>query len=183
MRSRLPREAARLRPVEAPSGTVVTAPRSCVVYLAPEVALGPDGNAWREALAAWDRPLVLCVGAAAPQPVGGSEARRRIGLLAIEQAAWTIADRDPRFSVAASRTEIDWALKHRHRSIWAPSHMVTAAVHATPDAGDPVALAAWLANDIGAELLVIVGAEAPRADGRKFGVRSLERPEDLTALE
>ena len=35
--------------------------------------------------------------------------------------------RDPRFGVAATRTELDWALKSGRLSVWAPSHMVTAA--------------------------------------------------------
>ncbi len=53
-------------------------------------------SAWRRA-AAGARPR--------PRRSGGS------GFSPIEQAAWAFADGDPRFDVAATRTELDWALK------------------------------------------------------------------------
>ena len=121
----------------------------------------PTPRRWRDALARWGHPLVVCVGPAAPQPPAASEAQRRIGLLAIEQAAWAFADGDPRFGVAASRTELDWALKAGRLSVWAPAHMAAAAVgRPAPDASDPVALAAWLAGELGAEMLVVAGTAA-----------------------
>lgn len=183
VRTRVPREAARLRPVAEQTPAGVPSPRARVVYLAPEVLAGADGAAWLDALAALGRPLVLCLAPETAQPAGGTEAGRRIGLLAVEQAAWALSERDPRFSVAATRTELDWALKNGRRSIWAPSHMVTAAVRATPDASDPVALAGWLAEDLGAEVLGLVGAEPPAGAQAGRKVVRLTRPGDLTALE
>jgi dihydroneopterin aldolase len=102
---------------------------------------------------------VLCVGA--PQPPAETEAQRRIGLLALEQSAWAVADTDARFSVAGSRTELDWALKGGRMVVWAPTHMAMAALgRAVPDASDPAGLAGWLAGEIGARRLVVGGAAA-----------------------
>lgn len=176
VRTRLPAEAPRLRRVDArePSAPGVA---PAVVYLAP-AALAAD---WGDALAGWGHPVVVCLAPPAPMPPARSEAQRRIGLLAIEQAAWALAERDPRFGVSATRTELDWALKSGHLSVWAPSHMVTAALHPAPDASDPAALAAWLAEDLGAALLVTAGTMPPPvAPG--IGVRAVAGPEELATL-
>jgi hypothetical protein len=39
--------------------------------------------------------------------------------------------------------------------------MASAAVGSMPDASEPIALAAWLAETLGAEILVVAGADAP----------------------
>jgi 7,8-dihydroneopterin aldolase/epimerase/oxygenase len=145
-----------------------------VVYLAP----GSDPARWRDALAAWGHPLVVCVAPREPQITPASEAQRRIGYLAIEQAAWAFCDRDARFGVAASRAELDWALKTGRLSVWAPTRMAVAALHPVPDASDPAALAAWLAREIGAEMLVTTAALPDAA----LSVVTVTRPEDLAAL-
>ena len=179
VRTRLPEAAARLRPVGADE-TPLAAVRPRVVYLAPELAFGPEAAAWRDALAGWGRPVVVSLAPRQPQAAAATEAQRRIGLLAVEQAAWAFAGGDPRFDVAATRTEIDWALKAGRRLVWAPSHMVAAALGpGVPDAGDPVALAAWLAEEIGAEALVVAGADAPAAACRAVAVAA---PQELTTL-
>jgi len=169
-RSRLSEQATRLRPVE-PAPRADRRPR--VFYLAPPLAGDP---AWRDALAALGGPLVLCVGA--PQPPAASEAQRRIGLLAIEQAAWAVADADPRFAVAGSRTELDWALKGGRMVVWAPTHMAMAALGpSVPDAGDPVRLAAWLAAEVGARRFAVGGASAVA------GAAPVSTPADIVALQ
>ena len=176
VRTRLGDEARRLRPVDPPAAETVLRPR--VVYLAPELAAARD---WRDALAAWGRPFVLCLAPAVPQPAAGSEGQRRIGLLAIEQAAWAFADRDPRFGVVATRTELDWAMKSGRLSVWAPAHMASAAVgQPVADASDPVALAAWLAETLGADMLVVAGAPPP--EGAGLAIRPVARPRDLEDL-
>ena len=139
-----------------------------------------DSARWRDALAAWEPPHVICLGPAIPVAPGDTEAQRRIGLLAIEQAAWGFCDGDPRFAVAASRTELDWALKTGRLTVWAPSHMVSAARHPAPDASDPVALAAWLAGELDAGLLVVAGAPLP-AGGEPPAVAAAD-PTDLQSL-
>ncbi len=179
VRSRVADVATRLRAVDA-AGSPRAATRPRVVYLAPEIAAGPDSARWRDALTAWEPPHVICLGPAIPVAPGDTEAQRRIGLLAIEQAAWGFCDGDPRFAVAASRTELDWALKTGRLTVWAPSHMVSAARHPTPDASDPVALAAWLAGELDAGLLVVAGAPLP-AGGERPAVAAAD-PTDLHSL-
>jgi dihydroneopterin aldolase len=177
VRTRLPAEAPRLRPV-GPREAATPAVAGTVVYLAP----GQPLAAWGDALARWARPVILCLPPEARAEPAASEPQRRIGLLAIEQAAWAFADRDPRFGVSATRTELDWALKSGHLSVWAPSHMTSAALHRpAPDASDPAALAAWLAEDIGAALLVIAGAALPATSGTLL-VEAVDGPDDLASL-
>lgn len=160
VRSRLGADTARLRP--APEPAPLPAARPLVLHLPHAVATGPRAPAWRAAVAAAGRPAVICLDPATPQPVPASDGARMIGLLAIEQAAWALADADPRFGVASARTELDWALRDGRLSVWAPAHMITAARGADlPDASDPRALAAWLAAQLGAEELVAIGAPAP----------------------
>jgi dihydroneopterin aldolase len=178
VRARLPEAAARLRPVGPEPVPAAVRPR--VVFLPAAVAGGSEAGRWRDALAGWGHPLVVCLAPAATRPAPASEAERRIGLLAIEQAAWAFCDGDARFGVAASRTELDWALKTGRLSAWAPSRMVTAALHRpVPDASDPGGLAAWLARELEAEMLVL--AAAPPV-GSAVPLRVVHSPQDLTAL-
>jgi 7,8-dihydroneopterin aldolase/epimerase/oxygenase len=180
VRARVPADAARLRRVD-PARPAPAGQRPRIVYLAPGEAAGPVAARWRDVLARARHPLVVCVGPPAPQPPATSEARRRIGLLAIEQAAWAFCDGDPRFGVAASRTELDWGLKAGKRAVWAPAHMVVAALsRPAPDASAPVALAAWLGEELGAEMLVVAGAEAPPGP---LPVVAVASPQDLATLE
>ncbi len=153
--------AARLRPVAETPAATQAAVRPLVIHLPQAVAAGPHGAAWRDAVAALGRPAVLCLDPGVPQAPASSEPRRQIGLLAIEQAAWALADADPRFSVVAARTELDWALRTGRLLVWAPAHMLSAARAATlPDASDPGGLAAWLAGQIGG-MLVTAGGTLP----------------------
>jgi dihydroneopterin aldolase len=181
VRSRVPGDAPRLRPV-APARGAAQSLRPAVVFLPAAEAEGPRAAAWRDALEHLGRPLVVCLAPVEPQAAASSEAARRIGLLAIEQAAWRFCDGDPSFGVAATRTELDWALKTGRLSVWAPAHMVTAALaRPAPDASAPAALAAWLAEEIGADLLAIAGPEAP-PDGTAVPVRALAEPRDLATV-
>lgn len=175
LRMRLPEGAPRLHPVDPPRAG--TARRPLVVHLA-----APD-PAWLDAYAALARPAVLTLAPAAPQAPAATEGALRAGLLALEAAVWLLADRDPRLTVAASRTELDWALKTGRRPVWAPTHMLVDALpRPALDASRPEALAAWLALEIGAEALVLAG-EAPGLASGLFAadlpLRRADRPEDL----
>jgi len=112
-------------------------------------------------------PVILTVGLPdLPRPVTGHRpTQRRVDLLAIEQNAWTLAARDPRCVVMASRTEIDWAIKRGQLVVWAPSKMVLDAVDG-PQSRDPVALALWLAEAVAAARLIVHGDVALPAGSR-----------------
>jgi dihydroneopterin aldolase len=87
-------------------------------------------------------------------------ARRRIALLALDQAAWALASRDPRLLVAGSRTELDWALRRGHPAVWAPSRLVLDTPDAPSDTDAP-SLAAWIAGRLDAVSLVLAGLPPP----------------------
>jgi dihydroneopterin aldolase len=130
------------------------APRPRVLLLAhdadPAPHLGGEG------------PLLLCVRTApAALPEARTEtARRRIALLALDQAAWALASRDPRLLVAGSRTELDWALRRGHPAVWAPSRLVLDTPDAPSDTDAP-SLAAWIAGRLDAVSLVLAGLPPP----------------------
>ena len=176
MRMRLPEGAPRLHPVDPPRAE--TTRRPLVVHLAD-----PDA-AWLDAVVALDRPAVLTLAPPAPQAAALSEGTLRAGLLALEAAVWLLADRDPRLTVVASRTELDWALKTGRHPVWTPTHMIVDALpRPALDASRPEALAAWLAAEIGAEALVLAG-DAPQPQTQTdpetdLPLRRAARPADL----
>ena len=142
----------------------VQVPHPRVVYLTKEAMSSDKLSAWIDALSVDKTPLVLCVGAAnivAPR-AGAALAQRRIDLLAIEQNAWVLAARDARCIVVETRTELDWAMRNGEITVWAPSKIVLDAAH-RPSASpkQPLALAGWFAEEMKAQELVVVGAEAP----------------------
>lgn len=115
------------------------------------------------------RPLILAVGLPdLPRPqTGHKPTQRRIDLLAIEQNAWVLAARDARCVVVATRTEIDWAMRHGQTVVWAPSKIVLDAVDGPKGAGgDGVALALWLAESLAADRLIVHGDVAVPAGSR-----------------
>jgi dihydroneopterin aldolase len=136
------------------------APRPRVAFIAAhEVTQVAD---WLAVLG-HDTPLILAVGSLGlPMPQAATDqGRRRIDLLAIEQAAWQLAGQHAGLFVVGTRTELDWALKNGQTSVWAPTRMVSDAVN--PPQGDGLALAVWLAEQMQAVELVMIGAAAPVA--------------------
>ncbi len=157
-------------PMAAVDGDV---PHPRVVHLSNAAIASHSLAAVLDALQASGQPAILCVGPPdAPRPeTGHAMTQRRIDLLAIEQNAWVLAARDPRCVVVATRTELDWAMKHGTISVWAPSKIVLDAVDgpsaAPRDAG---ALTAWFAQLMQATELVMAGADLPQT---ALPVRSL----------
>jgi dihydroneopterin aldolase len=127
-----------------------------VVFLDNAAIADPGLAARLDALQAQGLPLILTVGLPdLPRPVTGHRpTQRRIDLLAIEQNAWTLAARDPRCVVVATRTEIDWAMRRGQTVVWAPSKLVLDAVDG-PQGTAPVALALWLAETVAAKSLIV----------------------------
>jgi dihydroneopterin aldolase len=138
-----------------------------VVFLDNAAIHAGDLSARLDALQARGVPVILTVGLpdeARPQ-TGHKPTQRRIDLLAIEQNAWTLAAKDDRCVVVATRTEIDWAVKRGQMIVWAPSKLVLDAVDG-PQSRDPVALALWLAEVMAASGIVVHGDVAVPAGSR-----------------
>lgn len=127
--------------------------RPLVMTLAQARIDAPDLAKQLTQIANAGRPVVLVVG---PPPqerprAGHPAAQRRIDLLAMEQNAWVLAARDPRCSVVASHTEIDWAMRQGHMVVWAPSKLVLDTPNSPRDALDATTLGKWLAGVIGGD--------------------------------
>ena len=137
-------------------------PRPVVVYLSEGAEERPDLGAVLDRLTRQPAPLILCVGtgSAPAQRVGDATAERRIDLLEIEQNAWALAARDTRCVVAATRTELDWALKNNRISVWAPSKLVLDSFDA-PEAITGRDLALWLANRFDADGVICLTGSGP----------------------
>ncbi len=165
---------------EAPPRTVM--PDGSEIALSPVVAwfdnptIASAGlTGLLDGLAGRGRPVVLTVGLPdAARPVTGhGPTQRRIDLLAMEQNAWTLAARDARCVVVATRTEIDWAMKHGRMVVWAPSKIVLDSVDGPKGAvGAGVTLALWLAETLAADRLIVHGAVAVPAGSRVLVMRA-----------
>jgi dihydroneopterin aldolase len=156
------RSVADIAPRELLAETPAIAP--VVVHVSRAAQNAPSLNAWIEALKSAASPIVLTVDA--PQIPSGSDerlqdeaAQRHIELLELEQVAWRLAAQQPHCTVRGSRTELDWAVKQGLMSVWAPSKMVLDAV--ISPAGTALDLAGWLANELGARELIVLGEELP----------------------
>lgn len=140
------------------SGTDALKPvRPVVVYLGALDA--PAARRWLAFLT--DAPHSVLVCSDVPVEAVRDEPTRRVALLARDAAAWQLSALQPASHVAASRTEIDWALSQGHLTVWAPGKLLLDTPGA-PRADAPGAmLAGWLADVMGAGKLVIVGEDPP----------------------
>lgn len=147
-------------------GDAEPAPRPVVVWFQGAIA---DLAQRMEKLSALAAPVIITLAPPdMPRPKAPALAQnqRRIDLLAIEQAAWALASRDPRLSVVATRTEIDYAMRHGQMIVWAPSKMICDTA-GTPEAvGDGIVLAHWLAGQLDALKIVVHAPVAAPAESR-----------------
>ncbi len=136
-----------------------------VVLNLSNAAIGsPKLPGWIDQLERSGSPAVFCVGqAAGAVPEAGSGlAQRHIDLLGLDQNAWRLAGQDRRLIVAGSRTELDWAVRHRKLAVWAPSKMVLDAVGNAPeDTRDVPELIGWLIGSVGAVRLFCIDTDPP----------------------
>ena len=148
---------------------VETALHPVVAYLSNPLFTQDDLGRRLDVLQASGLPVILTVGlpdGEIPQS-GQGPTQRRIDLLAIEQNAWRLAARDPRCVVVATRTEIDWAMRHGQMVVWAPSKIVLDAVDGPgAPARDAVALALWLSEQMAATRLELHGDVSAPAGSR-----------------
>ncbi|MBD3804449.1 MAG: dihydroneopterin aldolase [Thioclava sp.] len=140
-----------------------------VAYLSNAAIDAPDLAARLDTLQGAGQPVILAVGLPdGPVPESGQNpTQRRIDLLAIEQNAWRLAARDNRCVVVATRTEIDWAMRHGEMVVWAPSKIVLDATDGPKSpARNAVALALWLAEQMAATRLELHGDVSAPAGSR-----------------
>lgn len=105
---------------------------------------------WGASASLRDEALVIVPDAPGfPLPKSGDD--RRIALLALDQAAWALAG-ELGIGVVESQTEMEHAIRAGQPVIWAPYHL---AADLLPIEAAPVALAAWLANRLGAETIEV----------------------------
>jgi len=145
---------------EVAGAAVAKAVQPRLVYLSSAAQVSEALAGWLDDLAG-AAPLVLCL--EAPEgnnAVADIRAQLNIDLLQLDQAAWTLMSRDARLNVANTRTELDWAMKQGHISIWAPAKMVLDAT-TPPETVDGAALTAWFAQEMQAAEVVTIGAELP----------------------
>ncbi len=143
-----------------------------LVFLPASAADAPALPGFLDLLAESGLPVLLVSGqpeGAVPAAATG-EANARIALLAADQAAWQLAGADARLQVAASRTEIDWALGRRRLALWAPARLILAAASPPAPAEDGATRAAWLAQQLNARALLFVGTNPPGADPSQAGI-------------
>jgi 7,8-dihydroneopterin aldolase/epimerase/oxygenase len=136
-----------------------------VAYFDNDMISAVDLGRVLDALQSRGAPVILTVGLPdfPRAQTGHRPTQRRVDMLAIEQNAWTLAARDPRCVVVATRTEIDWAVKRGQMIVWAPSKLVLDAVDGPHDRA-PLALALWFAELMAAQELIVYGA-APLPKG------------------
>lgn len=141
-------------------------PHPRVAYLSNDAIAHPDLQDWISEMSARKAPVILCVGMPdiAVAQTGHAMTQRRVDLLSIEQNGWTLAARDLRCKVVATRTELDWAMKNNQICVWAPSKIVLDATDG-PDTqpSDSVALGAWFAGEMEACEYVVIGENLPEA--------------------
>ncbi|WP_226780495.1 dihydroneopterin aldolase [Oceaniglobus trochenteri] len=149
-----------------------------VVYLSNAALCAPHLAGWIDRLAQREGPAVLCVGpgAVVPPAVDHPQAQRRIDLLSIEQNAWALAARDARLSVVASRTELDWAMKHGALTVWAPSKIVLDSVTPPPMGTHAPGLASWFAGQNGASDMIVIGETPPETAGLRLWPHRVDDP-------
>lgn len=131
-----------------------------VAFLSNEALASDLLPSWMRQLREAAGPLVLALDVPETRLKAASAAsQRQIDLLAIEQAAWQLAAVRTELTVAATRTELDWAMKNGLPCVWAPSKLVLDATDEPPLA--PEALAQWFAGHWGAQKLVVIGKTLP----------------------
>lgn len=129
-----------------------------LVFLSRAAQASDRLSAWLDDLQG-DVPVILCLAEPEAEATAVSEPRAQlnIDLLRQDQAAWALMARDARLNVANTRTELDWAMKQGHISIWAPAKMVLDATEAPGDLRG-VGLTQWFAAEVSAAELVLIDA-------------------------
>lgn len=157
-------EIVRSKDVAEPAAVIAqpAAPSPVVAYLSAAALVSPHLGGWIDQLAAGDAPVIFCVppSGAQDRSTVSDAPRRRMALLSAELEAWRLNDRDPRCIVVDSRTELDWALKNRQISVWAPAKILLDAPGGSAvDAEDGLKLTQWFAEFSSAQSVLAFAVE------------------------
>ncbi|SHH67887.1 dihydroneopterin aldolase [Cognatishimia maritima] len=121
-------------------------------------------------------PLVIVLDLPKDRPQAASaNSQRQIDLLAVEQAAWQLSAQLEDVSVAATRTEIDWAMKTGQPCICAPAKLVNDATDTPPEGFAELAL--WFAQEWQAKQVIDVGGTLPATDTFPVEIVTLDQSE------
>jgi dihydroneopterin aldolase len=154
-----------------------------VIKLGGSHAFAPHLGSWLDAIASHAGSIVLVPGGgpfadavrdAQPRLGFDDGAAHRMALLAMEQFGCALASLDGRLSLAVSRAEIEATLAERRVPVWLPARMVLAA-REIPWSWDVTSdsLAAWLAGELDAGLLVLVKHAGARAAAEELTARGI----------
>lgn len=161
--------------VPGQGGAVETEAVQPVVAYVSNVALSNVARLTKVVHAAGS-PLVIVLDLPENRPQAASaHSQRQIDLLAVEQAAWQLAARFEGVSVAATRTEIDWAIKTGQPCIWAPAKLVNDATDAPPERFTELVL--WFAQEWRAKRVIDVGGTLPATDTFPVEIVTLDQSE------
>ncbi len=134
-------------------------PRPLIVFLQNITVSDNNIGQWIERFSQYPTPVILCVDLPDKDARQTTHAtsQRRIDLLQIEQTAWALAAGQPRLVVVDNKTELAWGMKHGQLSLWAPSKIILDAVDGPTDAVSGFQLAVWLAQELNAERMIVIG--------------------------
>lgn len=136
-----------------------------IVHLTEAALRSQNLTGWISQIQASEASFVISVDMLHASTSADEITNRQIQLLAIEQSAWRLSELDPRCTVVATRTELDWGMKNNQISVWAPFKMVLDSTEGpNGDLDRPAALAGWLANQLNASKIVTVGQADPDSD-------------------
>lgn len=129
-----------------------------VVHLTKAALQSPCLAGWMVQLGDSSAPVIISVDMDKPIQNIDDSVKKHVSLLGIEQNAWRLAGIEKSCKVVASKTELDWGMKHNQISIWAPSKLVLDGVDVPEfDFDQPAVLTGWFAEQIAAERVILVG--------------------------
>ena len=129
-----------------------------IVHLTKEALRSSCISGWINQLSDSPKPVVVSVDLDEPIRNVDESVKKQVSLLAIEQNAWRLFGTETKCKVVASKTELDWGMKHNQISVWAPSKLVLDGVDVPSFNFDqPAALVGWFAEQIGADEVILVG--------------------------
>ncbi len=176
-RNRLPETVRKVAPVTTGAAEEPRGPSPTVLVLPPEALDAATSAEWRRALRAFDGPVIAFVAPGVLLDAANERAsvlrlgeveRRRLALLAYEQAAWAFGGDGRDVAVVETRTELRHAVKTAAPVVWAPFKLMNEASDAGTDLDTLVEV---LVGEVEASRVAAAGGLTPPKI--KDGVRAI----------